>query len=58
MIDHIYVCARACVCVCVCVCVCGQERLDFAMKEIIFDLLLVGKSYKTVFFPEVSATAS
>jgi len=23
------------------------------MKEIIFDLLLVGKSYKTVFFPEV-----
>jgi len=32
-----------------------QERLDFAMKEIIFDLLLVGKSYKTVFFPEVIA---
>lgn len=24
-----------------------QERLDFAMKEIIYDLLCVGKSHKT-----------
>ena len=38
----------------VCCGVVVQERLDFAMKEIIFDLLCVGKSYKTVFFPEVS----
>ena len=26
---------------------CVQERLDFAMKEIIFDLLSVGRSPKT-----------
>lgn len=25
----------------------SQERLDFAMKEIIYDLLCVGKSHKT-----------
>ncbi|ESO09038.1 hypothetical protein HELRODRAFT_109994 [Helobdella robusta] len=30
----------------------AQERLDFAMKEIIFDLLGVGKSTKTYYAPE------
>lgn len=28
-------------------CLLPQERLDFAMKEIIYDLLCVGKSHKT-----------
>lgn len=32
-----------------------QERLDFAMKEIIYDLLCVGKSHKTFAInPEVT----
>lgn len=32
-----------------------KERLDFAMKEIIYDLLCVGKSHKTFTInPEVS----
>lgn len=34
-----------------------QERLDFAMKEIIFDLLCVGKPIKTMFPPEVNIAA-
>ena len=33
---------------------CFQERLDFAMKEIIFDLLSVGKKF--ILTPEVQFT--
>ena len=31
-----------------------QERLDFAMRDIIYDLLSVGRHIKQVFSPEVS----
>src|ERR1700744_5189973 len=30
----------------------AQERLDFAMKEIVFDLLSVGRSIKIILTPE------
>jgi len=32
----------------------SQERLDFAMREIIYDLLCVGKQSKAFYSPEVS----
>lgn len=33
-----------------------QERLDFAMKEIVFDLLSVGRPIKIILTPEVNST--